>query len=634
MTRRPRRFAVWAPDARRVEVVVDGEAVAMRRRPVAAPAPAGPAVGAGRAVGAVLGPGEPGDPGEGWWEAEVECGPLARYGFRLDGDETVLPDPRSPRQPDGPDGPSQLVDHDAFGWTDTAWRGRPLPGAVVYELHVGTFSAAGTFDGAVERLDHLVELGVDFVELMPVCPVPGDRNWGYDGVSLWAVHEPLGGPDGLKRFVDAAHRRGLGVLLDVVHNHLGPSGNHLPRFGPYFTDRYATPWGAAVNLDGPGSDAVREYLIGSALAWLRHYHLDGLRLDAVHALADGRARHFLEELSARVDALAVELGRPLALVAESDLNDPRLVTGREAGGFGLTAQWSDDFHHALHAALTGERQGYYADFADYLGTGGGPLASLAHTLTRVWLHDGRWSAFRGRTHGRPVETGRISGHRFLGYLQTHDQVGNRALGDRIGAALAPGLAAAGAALVLTSPFTPMLFMGEEWGAGTPWQFFTAHTDPELAEAVRRGRRREFGAHGWDAGEIPDPQDEATFLRSKLDWSEPGREPHAALLAWYRALIRLRRRVPALADGDLTGVRVAFDESERWLVVHRGPGARVAVNLAEEPRTVPLGGRAGWRVAAAWPGEEAVGLDASGASCRLPPHATAVLTAGGPSMGSA
>jgi maltooligosyltrehalose trehalohydrolase len=486
---------------------------------------------------------------------------------------------------------------------------------VLYELHVGTFTREGTFDAAAERLEHLVELGVTHVELMPVCPFPGRHGWGYEGVSLWAVHEPYGGPQGLKRFVDRAHELGLGVVLDVVHNHLGPSGNYLPRFGPYFTDTHHTPWGAAVNLDAPGSDEVRAFLIGSALAWLRDYRIDGLRLDAVHALVDTRARHFLEELSAAVDALAADLGRPLFLIAESDLNDPRLITPRAEGGLGLDAQWNDDFHHALHTALTGESQGYYADFAR------APLAAVAKTLTGGYFHDGTYSSFRGRRHGRPLDRTRVAGHRLLGYTQTHDQVGNRAQGDRLSTLLAdsPGLLACAATLTLTAPFTPMLFMGEEWAAGTPWQFFTDHTDPELAEAVRRGRRREFAAHGWKEEEVPDPQDPATRDRSCLDWSEPGRDPHARVLDWYRRLIALRSEQPDLTDPDLADTKVAYDEQARWLAFRRGD-VRVAVNLGTEAAAIPLGSRPA-RVLAAWEPVRAPGADGL---LHLPGQSCAVL----------
>ncbi|MFE0692689.1 malto-oligosyltrehalose trehalohydrolase [Streptomyces sp. NPDC058869] len=553
---------------------------------------------------------------EGWWTARAEASDGDRYGFRVD-DGPLLPDPRSRRQPDGPDGPSAVVDQEAYAWRD-GWAGRRLNRAVLYELHVGTYTPEGTFDAAAARLGHLAELGVTHVSLMPLCPFPGVNGWGYEGVSLWAVHEPYGGPEGLKRFVDTAHGLGLGVVLDVVHNHLGPSGNHLPAFGPYFTDTHHTPWGAAVNLDAPGSDEVRAFLIGSALAWLRDYRLDGLRLDAVHALADTRALTFLEELAAAVDALAVELGRPLGLIAESDLCDPRTTTPRPAGGLGLHAQWNDDFHHALHTALTGESQGYYADFAR------APLAALAKTVTSAFFHNGTWSSFRGRTHGRPVDVSRTPAHRFVGYAQTHDQIGNRALGDRLASALSPGLQACAAALVLTGPFTPMLFMGEEWGARTPWQFFTDHTDPELADAVRNGRRREFGAHGWAEEEIPDPQDPATRDRSCLDWSEPEREPHARLLSWYRELIALRRTLPDLHDPDLASVKTAFDEEARWFAYRRGD-LRIVVNLADGPAAIPLGlgrhRRSGGRVLAAW---EPVGAPGPDGVLRLPPESCVVL----------
>ncbi|MGW3631394.1 malto-oligosyltrehalose trehalohydrolase [Streptomyces sp. NPDC005122] len=555
------RFEVWAPQAGRVTLRCEGATSTLERDPERA----------------------------GWWTGDAEARDGTRYGFAVDGGP-VLPDPRSRRQPDGPDGLSAVVAQDGYAWR-AEWAGRPLQGAVLYELHVGTYTPEATLDSAAERLGHLAELGVTHVELMPLCPFPGRHGWGYEGVSLWAVHEPYGGPEALKRFVDRAHELGLGVVLDVVHNHLGPSGNHLPAFGPYFTDTHQTPWGSAVNLDAPGSDEVRAYLVGSALAWLRDYRLDGLRLDAVHALRDTRALHFLEELSTAVDTLAADLGRPLFLIAESDLNDPRLISSREEGGLGLHAQWNDDFHHALHTTLTGETQGYYADFAR------APFAALAKTVTSGFFHDGTYSSFRGRRHGRPLDRTRVSAHRLLGYSQTHDQIGNRAQGDRLSASLSPGQLACAAALTLTGPFTPMLFMGEEWAAGTPWQFFTDHTDPGLAEAVRRGRRREFAAHGWAEEDVPDPQDPATRERSCLDWSEPEKALHARVLAWYRDLIALRRRHPDLSDPDLAAVRIAHDEGARWLALRRGD-VRVAVNLGQEAAVIPLGlSRA--RVLAAW-----------------------------------
>jgi malto-oligosyltrehalose trehalohydrolase len=557
------RFEVWAPKASRVDLEAGG-----RAHPMA--------------------------PGSGdWWTADLpEAGPGTDYAFRLDRGDP-LPDPRSPRQPAGPQGPSRSYDQAAFAWTDTGWRGIPLAGAVVYELHVGTFTPAGTFDAAIEHLGHLTGLGVTAVELMPVAAGPGARGWGYDGIGLWAVYEPYGGPDGLKRFVDACHARGLAVLLDVVYNHVG-IGNRLGDFGPYFTDAYSTPWGEAVNLDQAGSDEVRAFLIGNALMWLRDYHIDGLRLDAVHALEDHRALSFLEDLAAQVDALAAHLGRELVLIAESDLNDPRLVTAREAGGYGLAAQWSDDFHHALHAAITGERQGYYGDF--------GSMATLAKTLTRVFYHDGIWSSFRGRTHGRPVDRLRIPAQRFLGYLQDHDQIGNRATGDRIADLVPAGLVKVGAGLVLTAPFTPMLFMGEEWGADTPWQYFTDHQEQWLAQAVRDGRRKEFAAHGW-SGTVPDPQDEQTFLRSQLDWTQPSLAPHAELLAWYTELIALRRARPELTDPRLDWTRVSYDDDARWLVAARGAllivaslgGGPLEIPVPEPPTAILAASRAGVRL---------------------------------------
>jgi maltooligosyltrehalose trehalohydrolase len=572
-------FRLWGPQATKVELTLDGTQIPMT-------------------AGA-----------DGWWTAEVvSAGPGTDYAFILD-DSHPLPDPRSSWQPQGVHGPSRVLDHGAFAWTDERWQPGPLASAMLYELHVGTFTPAGTFEAAIERLDHLVALGVTHVELMPVAEFPGRRGWGYDGVDLYAPHHAYGGPEGLKRLVNACHAKGLAVLLDVVYNHLGPAGNYLECFGPYFTARHQTPWGPAVNLDGPGSEEVRRFFCDNALMWLRDYHLDGLRLDAVHALMDTSAVPFLEQLAAEVHALEAHLGRHLVLIAESDLNDPRLLRPPELGGYGLTAQWSDDFHHALHAVLTGERAGYYADF--------GSLADLAKALTGAFVYDGRYSRFRDRRHGRPT-TG-LTGHHFLGYLQNHDQIGNRAQGERSSHLLSPGRLKIAAALVLTAPFVPLLFQGEEWGASMPFQYFTDHEDAELARAVSEGRRSEFAAFGWAPAEVPDPQEPPTYLRSRLDWRELACEPHASILDWHQRLARLRRQSPTLADGRMDQVRVRFDEAARWLTVVRGP-IIVACNLATGAQRVPIGREQSNQVLLT--SDPMIELNASGAA--LPPDSVLVL----------
>ncbi|MET0728131.1 MAG: malto-oligosyltrehalose trehalohydrolase [Acidimicrobiales bacterium] len=528
-------FEVWAPAPERVELVMDD-----RRLPM------------DRSAG-------------GWWRRRVEdAGPGTRYGFSLDGGPS-RPDPRSRHQPDGVDGLSEVVDQAAFEWHDQSWRGLALPGAVLYELHVGTFSAAGTFDGAIEHLPHLVELGVDAIELLPVAAFSGRRGWGYDGVSLDAPHEAYGGPDGLKRLVDACHRQGLGVVMDVVYNHVGPAGNHLAAYGPYFTARHHTPWGDAVNFDAPGSDEVRRFVIDNALAWLRDYHCDGLRLDAVHAIIDESALHILEQLRVAVEALASHVGRSLFVVAENDTNDPRLVRSRDAGGYGLDAAWADDWHHAVHAALTGESSGYYQDFVD--------RSALPKALRQAWVHDGSWSASRQRHHGRPP-TGLAAG-RFVVCTQNHDQIGNRAMGERTSALLSEGRLHVAAALLLTSPFVPLIFQGEEWGASSPFQYFTDHPDPELGRAVREGRRAEFAAFGWAPEAVPDPQDRATFERSRLRWDEREQGQHGRLLDWYRTLVALRRRHPALTDPGLPPDVTWGDDG---VLIQRRGCVTVAANL--------------------------------------------------------
>ncbi len=504
-------------------------------------------------------------------ESRFDAG--TRYAFSIDGGPP-RPDPRSRFQPEGVHGPSEWVNLEDFAWSDSSFQQVPLASALVYELHVGTFSPEGTFDGVLPRLPHLKDLGVTHVELMPVAAFPGNRGWGYDGVSLFAPHAAYDGPQGLMRLVDGCHRAGLAVLLDVVYNHLGPSGNYLGQFGPYFTDRYVTPWGQAVNFDGPGSDPVRRFVCDNALHWLRHYHIDGLRLDAVHAIFDQSATHVLEQLSSEVDALSVELGKYFILVAESHLNDPRFVKSRELGGLGLSSQWNDDFHHALRTVLTEEKTGYYADF--------GRISDLAEALRFGFAYRGRYSEHRQHSYGRD-STG-LEGRQFHVFNQNHDQVGNRAMGDRLAAELSTGALKVAATLTLLSPFVPMLFMGEEWGAGTPFQYFTSHAEADLAEAVRQGRRREFAAFGWDPESIPDPQAEATFLASKLDWQERDAEPHRELFDWYRELWALRRREPDLKSDRLENVRTAFDESERWLILRRS-SIVIFVNFSREMRSL-------------------------------------------------
>ncbi|GLJ60307.1 malto-oligosyltrehalose trehalohydrolase [Microbacterium barkeri] len=537
-------FEVWAPHARTATLLLDGSRLAMRAAP------------------------------DGWWTSDAEPRHGAAYGYLLDDDDTPLPDPRSRWQPDGVDGLSRVHDPSAHAWQDSGWTGRQLAGGLIYELHVGTFTPEGTLDAAAARLPHLVDLGVDFVELLPVNAFDGPRNWGYDGVLWYAVDESYGGPDAYQRFVDACHAAGVGVIQDVVYNHLGPSGNHLPRFGPYLREDDENTWGAGVDLRLP---AVRAHIVENALMWLRDHHVDALRLDAVHALVDDSPTHILQELAEEVDALSAHLRRPLTLIAESDLNDPTLISPREAGGYGVHAQWSDDYHHAVHVALTGETHGYYADFA--------PLSALAKAATRGFFHDGTWSSFRGRAHGRPLPPG-TPAWRLVAYTQNHDQIGNRATGDRLAAALDEDLLAVAALLCLASPFTPMLFMGEEWAASTPWQFFTSHPDPQLGEATREGRREEFARMGWERETVPDPQDPATFARSRLDWSEPypadgAPTRHTRILAVHRALARLRRAEPDLVDPRLERVSAEWSEDERWIRLRRG-GLEIVVNLADAP----------------------------------------------------
>jgi len=513
----------------------------------------------------------------GWWQAEVEsAGPGTEYAFLLDGKDQPLPDPRSAFQPHGVNGPSQVVNHASFAWSDAAWRAGALQSAIIYELHIGTFTPEGTCDAAAAKIDYLKMLGITHVELLPFAEFPGTNGWGYDGVDLFAPHAAYGGPEGLKRFVDKCHAAGLAVIMDVVYNHFGPSGNYVGNFGPYFTDAHKTPWGDAVNLEDAGSFEVRRFFCDNALMWLRDYHIDGLRLDAVHAYMDRSAINFMEQLSAEVRTLEALTGHHYVIIAESDLNDPRLITPREANGYGLDAQWSDDFHHSLVALLTGDRSGYYADFGDF--------ADLAKALTQAFVYDGQYSQYRERAHGRPAHG--LPGWRFLGYSQNHDQVGNRAKGERLEHLTDIARAKIAAALTLTSPFLPMLFQGEEWAASTPFQYFTDHEDKELAKLVSEGRKREFAAFGWDPEDIPDPQDPSTVENSKLKWDELAGGPHADMLDWYKELIALRKSRPELSDGDLARVDIDFDEEERWFSMQRG-GVVVLFTLDEEGYSAEL-----------------------------------------------
>ncbi|HSP08277.1 MAG TPA: malto-oligosyltrehalose trehalohydrolase [Candidatus Dormibacteraeota bacterium] len=571
-------FRVWAPDRRRVDLVLDGHRLPM------------------------------GEHDSGWWEvSDPDTRAGTRYGFSLDGGE-ARPDPRSLSQPDGVLGLSQVVDHAAHLWHDGEWRGRPLEGSIIYELHTGTFSAAGTFDGVSEHIEHLARLGVTTIELMPVAEFSGMRGWGYDGAALFAPHHAYGGPAGLKRLVEACHASGLAVLLDVVYNHLGPVGNFLPEFGPYFSDRYDTGWGPGLNYDGPGSEEVRRFVIDNALMWIRDYHLDGLRLDAVQQIVDQSPTHVLEQLAAEVDALESELGRTVLLVAETEVNDARFMRSREAQGYGLDAAWSDDWHHSLHAALTGEQSGYYRHF--------GSLELLGRALRDGWVYDGPRSAGRLIADGTmPTD---VMPRRLVVAAQNHDQVGNRAAGERLGHLVDEGSLKVAAALLLTAPFTPLIFQGEEWASSSPFQYFTDHADEGLGRAVSDGRRREFAAFGWGPDQVPDPQDPATFERSRLDWSELDQPLHRRMLDWYRDLIRLRGR---FRDGP---VRVEVDAAAGHVALSR-EGFTVLANLGDGEWRWPIASDA--RVLLA----SGPSVTTSGAAATLPRSSVVIVETSKPNV---
>lgn len=503
------------------------------------------------------------------------------YAFRIDGGEE-RPDPVSRSQPHGVHGASRVVDPNAFAWTDHHWKGIEMADFAIYELHVGTFTPEGTFDAIIPRLASLRDLGVTAIELMPVAQFPGERNWGYDGVQLFAPQNSYGGPDALKRLVDASHREGLAVVLDVVYNHVGPEGNYLAEYGPYFTSVYRTPWGPAVNYDGAHSDEVRRFIIENACYWVSEFHMDALRLDAVHGIYDFRAVHLTEALTERVKSTALELGRLVEVIAESDLNDPRLLRPIEQGGYAMDAQWSDDFHHAVHVALTGERVGYYQGFAEH-----GDISAIADALSRRFVFQGQYASHRRRQHGSPAAD--VSADHFVVFNQNHDQVGNRAAGDRLGALVSPAALRLAGALLLLAPYVPMLFMGEEYDEPAPFLYFVSHADRDLVAAVRKGRHEEFESFGW-AGEISDPQAIETFTRSRLHYELGAEGEHAVLRAMYRELLAIRREERALRPGAAR-ITVRHDAHARWIAMRLdAPGARSLLalfNLAAERREIPL-----------------------------------------------
>jgi maltooligosyltrehalose trehalohydrolase len=576
-------FSVWAPNARSVDLLLDEQ-----RIPLTAAA-------------------------RGYWQADVSAHAGQNYKYSLDG-AAGLPDPRSRWQPAGVHGASQVLEAavpDGRMPVRASFRAVPLNEAIIYELHVGTFTPEGTYAAAQSKLPHLSELGVTHLELMPLATFPGQRGWGYDGVDLFAPFPAYGTPAQLAAFVRACHACGLAVLLDVVYNHLGPDGNYLASYGPYFTDRYKTGWGAAINYDGAHSDEVRRFVIDNALMWLKDYEFDGLRLDAVHAIFSFEAVHLLEDLSKAVKDLAKELARPLVLIAESDLNDPRLVRSVSRGGFGLDAHWADDFHHALHRYFTGEADGYYADFDG--------LRDVATALREGYVYQGRMSVHRGRSHGRPPEG--VEPHQLIVSAQNHDQVGNRAQGERLSCLLESGALKAVAALTLLSPFVPLLFQGEEWGASTPFLYFTDHEDPELGRLVAEGRSKEFSAFRWQGG-VPNPQELSTFERSKLNWSELSLPPHAEIFGWYRRLIRLKKdrpEMPRESRADAPKPQVSFDEAAQWLTfVHNG--VLVALNWRDQAQRVPMP-RGEWNLLMRSDSDEALQVDA------MPPRTTFIYIGG-------
>jgi maltooligosyltrehalose trehalohydrolase len=596
------RFAVWAPHARSVEVLLSERGKD--------PAPMVPQPGGYFTVAME---GVPGD---------------ARYRYRLhlpDGDLRDRPDPASRRQPDGVHGPSQIVADD-FAWSHAAWGGMPLSRYVIYELHVGTFSPEGTFDGVIRQLEALARLGVTALELMPVAQFPGRRNWGYDGVYPFAVQDSYGSAQGLKRLVDACHGQGLAVVLDVVYNHLGPEGNYLRDFGPYFTDFYRTPWGQALNFDGPHSDHVRHYFVQNALQWVDEFRIDALRLDAVHAILDFSARPFLEELGRAVHRRAETLNRRIHLIAESALNDTRIVRPRELGGLALDAQWNDDFHHSLRTALSEERSGYYRDYNG--------LGDLARAWREGYVYTGQYSPFRQRAHGNSSRN--VPARRLVVFAQNHDQIGNRLRGERLASLVSFEQQKLAAAVVLLSPFVPLLFMGEEYGETAPFLYFVSHGDPDLVAAVREGRRREFAAFDWQE-EPPDPQDEATFRQSIIDHSLQESERGRCLYAYYQRLLTLRRERAELANLSKKSTTADCERDRSLLLVQRSLGQAASVlifNFDGGPDSAEVDLPEGrWHRALDSTDERWMGPGAGGrketvvgpAQVAVPPHSAVVFT---------
>ncbi len=512
---------------------------------------------------------------EGYFHAKVkEARPGDRYFYRLNGKDD-RPDPVSRFQPDGVHGPSCIIDPDGFKWTDPKWKRIPLSQAIFYELHIGTFTSAGTFKAAIKKIPYLKKLGITCVEIMPVSQFPGKRNWGYDGVGLYAVQNSYGGPEGLKKFINACHRAGLAVCMDVVYNHLGPEGNYLHGYGPYFTKKYHTPWGDALNYDDAQNVGVRRFVTDNSLYWVTEYHSDVLRLDAIHGIFDHSKKHILQELNEKVQRQARKLGRQVHVIAESDLNDSRIIRPLRQKGYGLAGQWSDDFHHAVHVALTGERGGYYGDF--------GKLEDITKALREGFVYDGQYSNFRKRNHGNTVKD--LDPRKLVTCIQNHDQVGNRAWGDRLSTLADFKKQKLAAVLLLLSPNTPLIFMGQEYGEKAPFQYFIDHGDPDLIRAVQEGRKKEFAAFGWK--KIPDPDAPKTFLDSKLTWTYQKAKDHGFLWRLHRDLIALRKKM--LEGSRLVGVH--FNERDRWLSLHyacaRGSDLGVVISFLDKAQEVPL-----------------------------------------------